>query len=79
MSIVRNNFTTLDVIVKNADDMLCLLHVLHVKVKPTKLAFDSMIMYKLRKLRMKIAYEAWGRKITVSTLFLYAVNKTLQQ
>ena len=68
--------TSLDFVIKNQNFMLALLHVLHVKVyKPG--TPDFMKIYKQLKLKMKLAYESWKRQIELSTLFHYAILKTL--
>ena len=40
---------------------------------------EYMKRYRQLKFRMKVAYEAWSRKISIGTLIHYSVLKTLQQ
>jgi len=78
ISIYRSNMTSLDLVINDYNYVMALLHILHVRVfKPSSL--DFMKIYKQLKLKMKLAYEAWNRKIELNSLIHYAILKTLQQ
>ena len=76
ISIYRKNMTCLDLVINDFNYVLALLHILHVRVyKPS--SHDFMKLYKQLKLKMKLAFEAWNRKIELNTLLHYAILKTL--
>ena len=74
---MRLNFTTLDLCIPDYKDVLALLNVLHYKIYPEKNT-QYMKLYKGMKLKMKLQYMAWLRKISVGTLIFYGILKTLQ-
>ena len=69
---------TLDLQIEDMKVLMALINVIYRNVyKPSN--NDYMKLYKQMKFRMKLAYEAWSRKISVGTLIHYGVLKTLQQ
>lgn len=78
VSIVRQNYTTLDLVIPDYKDALALLNVLHSKLFKPRKSEQFMKFYKRLKLKMKLQHEAWIRKISVGTLLFYGILKTLQ-
>ena len=76
ISIFRDSGTTLDLVIRDEKNMLALLHFLHLQVyTPENVQF--MRMYKMMKFKMKIYFECWKRKTSVSELFMLAILRTV--
>ena len=81
VSIVRENGTTLDLVIKDYKAALCLIHFLHrhclIEKGGAEVDPRFMLRYKMTKFQMKLQYEAYCRNIKTSTLIHYAVMKTM--
>jgi hypothetical protein len=83
------NFTV-DFIIKNDLEMMCLIHLLlhklgggpkdHDEKSKTNLKLDDCLRpYKFMKFRMKISYFAWLRNMPINELIMKAIIKTLTE
>ena len=71
-------YSTLDLRVKNENDMMALIHVLGRHVyKQTDSAFMG-VYHKLR-FKMKLGYECWKKNCELSKLVLGAIKKTIDE
>ena len=78
VSFVRKNGFTLDLKISSASDMLALIHIVHRHIfKFTDSNF--LYIYKVLKFKMKLAYESWIKRISLSELIQRAIFKTLVQ
>lgn len=71
-------YSTLDFVVKNEDQMLALLNVLSHKYYEQVDGSMTRIFMKMR-FRMKLSYEFWRRNCKLSELFYHAIDKTLSE
>ena len=68
LSLLRTNGTTFDLVVKNMEQLMALLHFLHRNVYKTEEA-DQLHLYKLLKFKMKLGFEMWNRRLKMAELF----------
>lgn len=77
LSLVRSNYTTFDIVVKDYNDLFCLLHFVFKKLFAPEEHVNFMRLFKCLKFKMKVQYEAWNRKLSVGTFINFAILKTL--
>ena len=78
LSFVRNNHSTLDLVVKNQQDLLCLLHVLeHNKFKEGETPEGCLRGVKALKFKMKLSYQCWKQERNPHDIFFIAIQRTL--
>ena len=76
VSFIRKNGTTLDLRMKDHNNLLALIHVVYKHVyEPIDTSF--LTLYRILKCRMKVAYEAYMQRISIKDVLLRAIFKTL--
>ena len=77
VSFLRENGTTLDIVVQNSQHMMALIHIVHNNIKDAEPKEGFMFNYKIMKFKMKLAYESWVKRIKLNELIWRAIFKTI--
>ena len=77
VSLLRKNGATFDLVVKDMAQLMALIHFVHRSVHKSANSRDVVHLYKLQKLRMKLGFEMWNRRLRLAEVFEQAVQSTL--
>ena len=76
LSVIRDNNLSFDLVIEDEENLMAFIHYLHVMLyMPEDIRFMS--TYRLIKIKMKIAYECWKRRVGQIELFTLAILRTL--
>lgn len=79
VSLIRNDGTTFDIVVKDNRNLMALLAVMSRKVMHP-VADDSYIKLFIKlKFKMKLSYECWAQKTTLDKLVLQAIERSVAE
>ena len=79
VSLLRENGTTLDLVIQNSQNLMALIHVVRKNIDGLEFQEGIMFSYKLMKFKMKLAFESWNKKIKLNELIWRAIFKTIVQ
>ena len=65
VSLRKKNGTTFDLVIKNMNNLMAFIHVLHRSVYKTSTS-RQLHLYKMHKFRMKMEFESWNRGLTMA-------------
>lgn len=73
VTIIMSNSTTVDVVVRDMQELMALIHVLHHKLHQPKKQFNEewgcLKTYKFLKIKMKLSYTARKQQMEIADLF----------
>lgn len=77
VSLIMSNNTTVDFVVKDNHNLMCLLHVLQHKLRCVKEELGCLCGFKFLKVKMKLSYQCRKQDIELADLFYNALYRSL--
>ena len=63
LSLIRENGTTFDLVIRDTHKLFALIHVVHQRIYNPPSDSGFLCFYKLLKFKMKLSYEAWNKRL----------------